>query len=156
MYVLLSDGSSQVCSLRLLGDVWGRTIFYLLVAKVCEVNCLDNLYILESWLPLLMQSICKSLHLACLVNENDYTITISPHILQQNCSKVPSILRYNIVYFLEAMNIICLSTSVVCAFLLYPFISNRERVCFCWSNSVLSRSGTVCWPLYPFLIPYGI
>jgi hypothetical protein len=82
MYVLLSDGSSQVCSLRLLGDVWGRTIFYLLVAKVCEVNCLDNLYILESWLPLLMQSICKSLHLACLVNENDYTITISPHILQ--------------------------------------------------------------------------
>lgn len=30
------------------------------------------------------------------------------------------------------------------------------RVCFCWSNSVIPRTSTVCRPLYPFLMLYGI
>ncbi|RYR55566.1 hypothetical protein Ahy_A06g030758 isoform B [Arachis hypogaea] len=44
----------------------------------------------------------------------------------------------------ETIEIVCLSASLVCVFcffvfFLYPFISNRERVFFCWSNSVTTN-----------------
>lgn len=34
---------------------------------------------------------------------------------------------------------------------LYPFASNKERVSFCWSNSINSTTSTVCRHLYPLI-----
>ena len=60
-----------------------------------------------------------------------------------------------------AMGFVCLclllcKSCIVLWFFLYPFISNRERLGFCWSNSISPQPVRYVGIYTPFLVHYEI